>query len=112
SEIVYMRVYDSTTKCLYYATLTIKLPGCTLSASFTDSVDNLKVKFFGKANVSHHLNIKWFFGDGTTDSTSGFNATHTYASGTTSVNAYLRVLDSSTKCLTYYSVTIYFSYCI
>lgn|GEM_PF-557276 len=112
SENVYLRVYDSTTKCLVYASKTITLSGCTLTASFTDSVDNHKVKFFGKTNASSHSRIIWFFGDNTADSTSGLNVTHTYASSISTANVYMRVYDSTTKCLYYASVKVNLSYCI
>jgi len=111
-ENVYFRVYDSTTKCLYYAAKTISLPVCSLSASFADSISNQKVTFYGKSNASAHSSIKWYFGDGGVDSTSGLHTSHTYASGIASENVYLRVYDSTTKCLTYYTATVYLSYCI
>ncbi len=88
---------------------TVTVTGCNLTASFTDSVSGHTVTFFGKSNLtSKHSTIKWYFGDGSSDSTSGLKVTHTYGSTVTSANAYLRIYDSTTKCLVYYNVTITF----
>ena len=105
---VCLSVSDST-GCSSSTCYNITVTGCTLTATFTDSVSGHTVKFFGKTNLtSHHSSIKWFFGDNAVDSTSGLKTTHTYASSVTSATAYLRIYDSTTKCLTYYNVTISF----
>jgi len=94
----------SSSTCKY-----ITVSGCTLTASLTDSINGHTVKFFGKSNLtSKHSSIKWVFGDGTVDSTTGFGATHTYASSVKSANVYLRIYDSTSKCLVYATTTITF----
>jgi len=109
TENVYLRVYDSVTKCLYYAnkTITFGTP-CTLTASFNDSINGHTVIFTGKSNASKHSSIKWFFGDNVTDSTSGLATKHTYSSSATTENVYLRIYDSTTKCLVYANKTLTF----
>ncbi len=97
----------STTTCR-----SIVINTCSLTASFTESIDNHKVTFSGSTNASSHSKITWIFGDGTSDSTSGLSVTHTYASSVVTENVYMRVYDSTTKCVTYGTGTITLSFCI
>jgi len=104
---------DSVTACAAISCDSVKITsGCNLSAAFSDSIDNHKVKFSGKTNASLHSKITWIFGDGNSDSTSGLSVTHTYASTVVTANVYMRVYDSTTKCVTYASATINLSFCI
>jgi len=112
TESVYLRVYDSTTKCLAYGTATITLQSCSLSASFTDSVSGHTVVFSGTTNASSHSKITWIFGDGTTDSTSGLDTRHTYSNSLSSENVYMRVYDSTTGCLTYGTGAVTFCFAL
>lgn len=99
---------DSATGCSTTTCSNITVTNCSLTASFTDSISGHTVYFYGKTNASSHSKIIWFFGDNTTDSTSGVNAHHTYTSSASTENVYMRVYDSTTKCLYYATGTITF----
>jgi PKD repeat protein len=103
---VCLTAYDSVNKCDTKTCQTLNIVNCTLTANFYDSVVNRKVSFYGTTNISHHYNVRWFFGDGTTDSTSGFNPVHTYSGTTTSYVVYIRVYDSISKCIAYANKTV------
>jgi PKD repeat protein len=105
---VYMRVYDSVTKCLQYASKTVTINGCKLTADFKYTESGRKVSFTGSTNVTAHYSVRWFFGDGTADTTSGLKTSHTYGGSGTSYTAVMKVYDSATKCFVYISKTISF----
>jgi PKD repeat protein len=100
---------DSVTGCYSTTCQNITINNCTLTASFTYTNSGRKVSFSGKTNASSHSKVIWFFGDNAVDSSNTLKPTHTYSGTATSYNVYMRVYDSTTKCL--YYATLKISFC-